>query len=175
MGERAEQCLLILCRKVSCGSLQRGAVRDGELRCNTEIMLPFVIQVSELISKLEDERNQLQEQLERAATREAEVLQQVRSYITLLGIFVLFFRQAVSALTRDISQQVTTIFEATTAPTDGTLRRSCVPPLHAGPVALALLRCYLLVATRSFRQRTAASHVLYATSAAPRVQTAVVS
>ncbi len=34
-------------------------------------------QVSELISKLEDERNQLQDQLERAAAREAEVLQQV--------------------------------------------------------------------------------------------------
>ena len=45
-------------------------------------MLPFVMQVSELISKLEDERNQLQEQLERAATRETEVLQQVMSYIT---------------------------------------------------------------------------------------------
>lgn len=36
-------------------------------------------QVSELISKLEDERNQLQDQLERAAAREAEVLQQVCS------------------------------------------------------------------------------------------------
>eukprot|EP00752_Nemacystus_decipiens_P002592 g2425.t1 len=35
-------------------------------------------QVSELISKLEDERNQLQEQLERAATREAEVLKQLK-------------------------------------------------------------------------------------------------
>ena len=52
------------------------------MRCNTEIMLPFVMQVSELISKLEDERNQLQEQLERAATRETEVLQQVMIYIT---------------------------------------------------------------------------------------------
>lgn len=38
-------------------------------------------QVSELISKLEDERNQLQDQLERAATREAEVVQQVGPYI----------------------------------------------------------------------------------------------
>lgn len=34
--------------------------------------------MSELISKLEDERNQLQDQLDRAAERETEVLQQVR-------------------------------------------------------------------------------------------------
>ncbi|CAM9483766.1 unnamed protein product [Ectocarpus sp. 13 AM-2016] len=35
-------------------------------------------QVSELISKLEDERNQLQDQLDRAAKRETEVLQQLK-------------------------------------------------------------------------------------------------
>lgn len=42
-----------------------------------QVSSSFMVQVSELISKLEDERNQLQEQLETAATREAEVLQQV--------------------------------------------------------------------------------------------------
>lgn len=42
------------------------------------LFVTLTTQVSELISKLEQERNELQEQLERAATREAEVLQQVR-------------------------------------------------------------------------------------------------
>lgn len=37
----------------------------------------FLYQVSELIIKLEAERNQLQEQLERASIKEAEVTKQV--------------------------------------------------------------------------------------------------
>lgn len=51
----------------------------SDTRLSTFSCIPRFHQVSELITKLESERNQLQEQLERAAQKEAEVVLQVRS------------------------------------------------------------------------------------------------